>query len=150
MGGDTSRSRSCLVVLRFSILLTVLSHVYLHFYWVIYDMPISGVRAFLLESQGYDPIYELSSKILWFYIFSWYAALAGMFALINWARWFYLVIVGVGFVSTYVSGMQVATPGEAIVMDLISMLSGVIVAIAFFSPVASTFAQRGVFGLKGH
>lgn len=144
MDEKASKVRQCLIVLRVSILVTVLAHIYLHFFWLFYDAPVSGEEASLWRYQGQGSIYEVPSSFLWLYIMFWYIALAGMFIQINWARWFYLVILFLGFVVTYISGMQVATPSEAIAIDLISVLSGLIVAIVFLSPLEKTFLGEAI------
>lgn len=130
----------CLIVLRLSILLSVMAHIYLHFYWLFMKSPVTGEAASLWMYYGQDALLDVPGLLLWVYMGIWYIALAGLFVLFNWARWVFLLSLIVGLMITYISGMQVATPGESIAIDLISILSGVIIAIVFFSPLVARFS----------
>jgi hypothetical protein len=69
----------------------------------------------------------------------WIVALAGLWRFQNWARFVYLAVAGVGLLGTLLVGGESRSGFEASINALCWLVTGVIIALAYWSPLADTF-----------
>ena len=69
----------------------------------------------------------------------WIVALAGLWRFQNWARFVYLAVVGVGLLGTLVVGGEERSGIVASLSALCWLVTGAIIALAYWSPLAVTF-----------
>lgn len=73
----------------------------------------------------------------------WIVALAGLWRFRKWARVLYLAVVGVALLGSLLLGGEPRSGVEASVNALCWMVSGAIIALAYWSPLAATFRADG-------
>jgi hypothetical protein len=69
----------------------------------------------------------------------WIVALVGLWWFRSWARALYLAVVGVGLLGALLLGGEPRTGLEASLSALCWLVSGVIISLAYWSPLAGTF-----------
>ncbi len=69
----------------------------------------------------------------------WIVALAGLWRFRNWARVMYLAVAGVGLLGSLLVGGEQRSGLEAVLNALCWLVTGVIIALAYWSPLAATF-----------
>ena len=69
----------------------------------------------------------------------WIVALAGLWRFQNWARVVYLMVAGVGLLGTLLVGGEERSGLEAALNAVCWLVTGVIIAMAYWSPLAGTF-----------
>jgi len=71
---------------------------------------------------------------------AWIIALAGLWRFRNWARVVYVALAGVGLLGSLLLGGEAVSGLEDSLNSLCWLVTGVIIAIAYWSPLASSFS----------
>jgi hypothetical protein len=99
---------------------------------------VAGVLA--TDSAGGEPSESLLHVLVEIAVLLvWIVALAGLWRFQNWARFVYIAVAGVGFLGTLLVGGEERSGFEASINALCWLVTGVIIALAYWSPVAATF-----------
>ena len=69
----------------------------------------------------------------------WIVALAGLWRFRNWARFVYLAVAGVALLGSLLLGGEQRSGLEASINALCWLVTGVIIALAYWSPLAASF-----------
>jgi hypothetical protein len=125
--------------LRSLIIATAIIHVSLFAYWFLFFDSTKDNLEVLWSYAGVGSVFDIPELAWWLYVGIWYVSLAGLFALMNWARWVFLSHFLVGLVLTSTSGIHILTPWEAVSVDLMNASAGAIIAVMFFSPMKAKF-----------
>lgn len=72
-------------------------------------------------------------------LFAWIAALAGLWRFRNWARVVYVALAGVGLLAHLLLGGGEVSGVEDSIDSLSWLIRGVIIALTYWSPLASSF-----------
>ncbi|MGH7752141.1 MAG: hypothetical protein ACREN5_04940 [Gemmatimonadales bacterium] len=72
-------------------------------------------------------------------LIAWIAALAGLWRFRGWARILYLALAGVGVLGTLFAGGEVAGGLAPALRSLCWLVTGAVIALAYWSPLAARF-----------
>lgn len=107
--------------------------------WIRY---LDDIEQEAMRNAGYGaalPVYHPLYYGTWFVL--WIAAAFGMIALQNWARFLYLSLAVAGIGVTFYSGLIVQSPLDGVYTIATSILDGVVLCIAFLTPLADNFTK---------
>ena len=93
----------------------------------------------LLSYAGYKAIYIFPEWVHWTMFVAWLVAAAGMFLYIKRARTLFLILMAVTFPLSILSGVTIMTAPETLLLDTANIFDGVVIALAYFSSLASRF-----------
>ena len=88
------------------------------------------------EEPGESFLYVVVSGTV---LVAWLVARVGLWGFRSWARALYLIVAGVGVVGTLLAGGEAASGLEAALSSVCWLVTGVIIALVYWSPLAATF-----------
>lgn len=112
-------------------------------YWLLplmYDQGLSSAQRELVDLNGIYSVLPTNAVMYWGLLGVWLGASVGVFLFLGMARALFAVVVLITIGMTPFSGFVVLTPLEATVSAVIGILNGVIVGLAFLSPVSREFS----------
>lgn len=113
-------------------------------YWPIY---LTETEQRMTEVSGYGALLPVQHPIYygtWFAL--WVVAAVGLMFIQNWARHLYLALSMLGLALVPFSGFIVQPPLDTLFSNANLLLDGVILGIAYLSPLADSFNNRNTKG----
>ena len=104
------------------------------------SIPAGRAPTDVTGQQPSDPV-EMIIRIVVLVI--WIVALAGLWQFRKWARVAYLAVAGVGVLSSLLLGSEQRSGLEASLNAVCWLVTGVIIGLAYWSPLASYFGDNG-------
>lgn len=96
----------------------------------------------LLGQHGYGRLVTLPAFVDTCFLIGWIVLAVGMWKFNRHARTAYLCLCAFGLILVPFLGFQIESPVEAFFMDVAEILDGVILGLAYFSPVSQEFRAR--------
>lgn len=94
---------------------------------------------YILSYSGHDYLYGITSIASWLFVGALLLAMLGMYFFIYKSRIIFSLLLCIGLIITFVSGMVVETGFEAFLYELHCVLNGAILSIAYFSSLSDRF-----------
>lgn len=101
-----------------------------------------GETQSILSYSSFDAWFEIPEWFSWGLFLTMLISYAGMFLFVKMFRTIFLVLNVVVILSSPVYGVSILTGLEVILVDASTLLSGVILGIAYFSPVSERFESN--------
>ncbi|MGH2360888.1 MAG: hypothetical protein ACRDGM_10170 [bacterium] len=106
-------------------------------------LPVSLEVAALRAKSGYGAILPgIRELIAWIFLPLWLLASVGLFFFQAWARTLFAVLYVVGLLLRFAQGVTVSLPVEGFVGEIVSLLDGAILVLAFTAPLDAYFRRR--------
>ncbi len=96
----------------------------------------------LLAWDGRTAAFTLPAWIERALVALWIAVAVGLWRFNRWARGTFLALTVLSLIMTALGGMDVRLAFEAVLEDAVALIDGVILALAYFSPLKEKFAKR--------
>ena len=100
----------------------------------------------VLEYDGYASIISGQNPIFSMLPFALLISSVGLLFLRNWGRYLFLCLIVWYWISAPFFGVRVSTPFDGLLGQPLGPMSGAILALAFWSPLASRFLPKGPNG----
>jgi hypothetical protein len=94
----------------------------------------------LSDEGSSEPLLDTIIKIAVLAI--WLVALAGLWRFRNWARVLYVAVASIGLLASLLLGSEARSGMQASLNALCWLVTGVIIALAYWSPVAAMFKSK--------
>lgn len=78
------------------------------------------------------------------YLIAYLAALIGLLRFRGWARWLFIVVIGLSLVFTISGGTTLSTPIESLVYTAGNMVDGAILTLLFIEPIRARFRDEPI------
>jgi hypothetical protein len=106
-------------------------------------LPVSPDVAALRGKSGYGAMLPgIRELISWIFLPLWLIASVGLFFFQAWARSLFAVLYVVALLLRFIQGVTVSLPVEGFVGEIVSLLDGAILVLAFTEPLDGYFRRR--------
>jgi len=106
-------------------------------------LPVSPDVAALRGKSGYGAMLPgIRELIAWILLPLWLLASVGLFFFQAWARTLFAVLYIVALLLRFAQGVTVSLPVEGFVGEIVSLLDGAILVLAFTAPLDAYFRRR--------
>ena len=106
-------------------------------------LPVSPDVAELRGRSGYGAMLPgIREPISWIFLPLWLLASVGLFFFQAWARSLFAVLYFVALLLRFVQGVTVSLPVEGFLGEIVSLLDGAILILAFTTPLDAYFKRR--------
>jgi hypothetical protein len=112
------------------------------------------VQAYL-DSQNVGTMANVFSEANWgtqvavgiafvVYLIAYLAALIGLLRFRGWARWLFIIVIGLTLIFTISGGTTLSTPIESLVYTAGNMVDGAILTLLFIEPIRAKFRDEPI------
>lgn len=102
---------------------------------------LESVDVWLLDFDGYGAAMPYHPILYWCLFASWLLVLVGLFFYVSAARGGLILLILVSLALGIAWGVRVLAPHEVVLSELLSVIDGALIVMAYWSPVRAEFAR---------
>ncbi len=140
-----------LVLAAFAVLLANIASGFMAYFGPVLPVEVQNY----LDSQNVGTMANVFSEANWgtqvavgiafvVYLIAYLASLIGLLRFRGWARWLFIIVIGLTLIFTISGGTTISTPIESLVFTAGNMVDGAILTLLFIEPIRAKFRDEPI------